>query len=108
MVSGILVADQLKLFILFHKTGRPPERRLFPFVGVYIDQVTNFCLMWCSAFSECKSETSLHVTWRGRGSYNIPELYQLLKLWCYNCFDVECDRWLEDTHFTFQDNMYAN
>ena len=30
------MADQLKLFILFHKNGRPPERCLFPFVGVYM------------------------------------------------------------------------
>ena len=37
MVSDVLVSDQLKLFILFYKTGRSPEWRLFPFVGIYME-----------------------------------------------------------------------
>ena len=37
VVTDVLVADQFKLFILFYKTGWPPEQRLFPFVIVYME-----------------------------------------------------------------------
>ena len=36
VVIAILVADQMKFFKVFYKTGRQPERHLLPFVGVYM------------------------------------------------------------------------
>ena len=42
MVSEVLVADQLKLFILFYKTCRPPEQCLFAFFSVYMELKARF------------------------------------------------------------------